>query len=452
MRTLPVNNFLSAVRRGASTTIVYFPLDKKLGVRRQCTLDFLMNSPEQAQSWVESINTLLIGEGGKRRHILVLVNPFSGTKEAPERWTSIVQPTFDLAGVTYEMIETEYQGHARQIAQHLDLSKYDVLTTLSGDGLFWELVNGLMMRLDWQEAVKVPLAVLPGGSANAVAFAAGMGDIETAAFAVARGWARPFDAATVQQANHRCVGFILMAWGMVADVDFESERYRWMGEARFTLMAAQRIAGMRLYRGRFSYVPDESFSVSSGSKCLLGPVLCPQCLPPSYPGPPAVSMDVKDSDILSAGPAKDSFVGLERSSLPPGPPTPFLDALEAGDDSAWTHIDSEGFILVTASNATHIASDMMNAPFAHWADGSWDVVVVKDVAKLTLAKLFLSFEKGEHVNSPDVTYLKCRALHIQPERIAQVESFLDVDGERLPDYGPTGLEVHRGLLQLVTFE
>jgi len=32
-----------------------------------------------------------------------------------------------------------------------------------------QVVNGLMERSDWHEAIKMPIGVLPGGSANALA-------------------------------------------------------------------------------------------------------------------------------------------------------------------------------------------------------------------------------------------------------------------------------------------
>lgn len=37
------------------------------------------------------------------------------------------------------------------------------------------------------------------------------------------------DIATVKQDQFRCMSFVLVAWGIIADVDFESERFRWLG-------------------------------------------------------------------------------------------------------------------------------------------------------------------------------------------------------------------------------
>jgi diacylglycerol kinase family enzyme len=143
------------------------------------------------------------------------------------------------------------------------------------------------------------------------------------------------------------------------------------------------------------------------------------------------------------------FVGLETASLPAGPPTPLLDALKGGDESGWTHVESDQFVMFTSSNATHLASDMMAAPYAHWSDGCWDIVLVKDVPKMALMKLFTALETGEHVDSEYVTYIKCKAFRLEPDQ-SYTESFLDVDGEKMPSYGPTYSEMHRGMLNLVT--
>ncbi len=35
--------------------------------------------------------------------------------------------------------------------------------------LFFQVINGLMSRDDWEAAIQLPLSVLPGGSGNALA-------------------------------------------------------------------------------------------------------------------------------------------------------------------------------------------------------------------------------------------------------------------------------------------
>ncbi|MCD7471985.1 hypothetical protein HAX54_012805, partial [Datura stramonium] len=52
-----------------------------------------------------------------------------------------------------------------------------------------------------------------------------------ATLAIIRGHKRSLDVATVSQAK-RYFSVLMLAWGLIADIDIESEKYRWMGRAR----------------------------------------------------------------------------------------------------------------------------------------------------------------------------------------------------------------------------
>lgn len=53
----------------------------------------------------------------------------------------------------------------------------------------------------------------------------------------------------------RCFSFLSVAWGFLSDVDIQSERFRALGSARFTLGAVLGLATLHTYRGRLSYLP-----------------------------------------------------------------------------------------------------------------------------------------------------------------------------------------------------
>lgn len=63
-------------------------------------------------------------------------------------------------------------------------------------------------------------------------------------------------------APKRLFSFLSVAWGFVSDVDIESERYRGLGSARFTLGTLVRIASLRSYKGRLSYLPPSLVTTS----------------------------------------------------------------------------------------------------------------------------------------------------------------------------------------------
>jgi len=53
----------------------------------------------------------------------------------------------------------------------------------------------------------------------------------------------PMDLVLVEQPSSRSFSFLSVSWGLLADIDYESEKYRAIGEARFTLQAIKRILG-----------------------------------------------------------------------------------------------------------------------------------------------------------------------------------------------------------------
>ena len=73
-----------------------------------------------------------------------------------------------------------------------------------------------------------------------------------AAFVVAKHAVVPMDLVAVDVTTHhgaaptsrRLYSFLSVGWGLIADVDIESERYRSWGNARFALMALVKIAGL----------------------------------------------------------------------------------------------------------------------------------------------------------------------------------------------------------------
>ena len=84
-----------------------------------------------------------------RIKILVLYNPFSGTRKSPAIVATIVRPLLQALGawgLTFEVVETQAARHAVTIAKDVAASAAaaaDVIVCVSGDGIIHEVVNGL---------------------------------------------------------------------------------------------------------------------------------------------------------------------------------------------------------------------------------------------------------------------------------------------------------------------
>ena len=168
---------------------------------------------DECLEWMKSIeNCAREGDIEKEARIpklLFFVNPFSGTKKAVSVFEQKVKPLLEIAKVKWEKLETQYAGHAAKHVSTLDLKKYDALITISGDGLFYEMLNGILSRNDWKEAIKTPISVIPGGSGNALATAmVGALDPVSSTFNVIKGVAKPFDIGSVLQKGRRTFFFV----------------------------------------------------------------------------------------------------------------------------------------------------------------------------------------------------------------------------------------------------
>ncbi|XP_042774209.1 sphingosine kinase 2 isoform X1 [Panthera tigris] len=232
----------------------------------------------EAQRWATALMCLLRGlplpgDGEitpellpKPPRLLLLVNPLGGRGLAWQWCKTHVLPMISEAGLSFNLIQTERQNHARELVQGLRLSEWDGIVTVSGDGLLFEVLNGFLDRPDWEEAVKTPVGILPCGSGNALAGAVNQhGGFEPAlgvdlllncSLLLCRGGSRPLDLMSVTLASgSRCLSFLSVAWGFVSDVDIQSERFRALGSARFTLGTVLGLATLHTYRGRLSYLP-----------------------------------------------------------------------------------------------------------------------------------------------------------------------------------------------------
>ena len=204
---------------------------------------FACHDPTQASEWAEALWRVMHGiapDGAAppRKRWLVLVNPVSGPGNAV-RIFSQMRPVLSANRVAITELVTTHAGHATTIAAGIKLAEVDGVVCVGGDGLLYELINGLMARPDAEAAVaQLRLGVLPGGSANSLATslvkAAGepLGPMSNA-YLLCRGAPQPLDLLSVAQPGRPVsYGFLSLEWAMASDLDLGSDHLRWMGEVR----------------------------------------------------------------------------------------------------------------------------------------------------------------------------------------------------------------------------
>lgn len=148
-----------------------------------------------------------------------------------------------------EVVVLKRGGEATELAEKVDIDKYDTIIPCSGDGTPHEVFNGLAKRPDAKTALtKMAVAHVPCGSGNAMSCNLyGSHKPSFAALAIIKGVVTPLDLVSVTQGNRRLISFLSQALGIIAESDLGTEHLRWMGSMRFDFGVISRLFKKRCY-------------------------------------------------------------------------------------------------------------------------------------------------------------------------------------------------------------
>ncbi|KAJ4759198.1 Diacylglycerol kinase [Rhynchospora pubera] len=98
------------------------------------------------EAWVRQLNSCTSNQYRRPKKLLVLVHPLCGKGKGLKTWETVA-PVFSQAKVETKVIVTERAGHAYDVVSTLpdrELRSLDGIVTVGGDGLFNEVLNGLL--------------------------------------------------------------------------------------------------------------------------------------------------------------------------------------------------------------------------------------------------------------------------------------------------------------------
>lgn len=97
----------------------------------------------------------------KKRRIVFIVNPISGTSKK-QGFDKIVEERIDKQKYDYEVIRTEFAGHAADIASQCATEGVDICVAVGGDGTVNEVARSIINT-------ETALGIVPCGSGNGLA-------------------------------------------------------------------------------------------------------------------------------------------------------------------------------------------------------------------------------------------------------------------------------------------
>nr|XP_019045641.1 D-erythro-sphingosine kinase [Kwoniella bestiolae CBS 10118]OCF24571.1 D-erythro-sphingosine kinase [Kwoniella bestiolae CBS 10118] len=464
-----------------------------------------INIPE-AEEWCGNIMGLAYRGIKRNKKVLLLVNPVGGKGKGRSIVHDSVLPILQSAECQIDLRETTHRLHAEEITKSIELD-YDVIATASGDGLVYEVLNGLASRSDAKKALKIPIAPIPTGSANAVCTNLfGVKDtfnIPLAALNIIKGQTIPIDLCSVlllpSQTRRFC--FLSTALGLMVDLDIGTEHLRWMGDSRFVYGFLRGIVSNKSIKVKIQLkvVEDDKISMARKARDRVKQRIARDDKVWGGGTDPLVNgvngLNIKTSTTrddglrtplpLSDGQVIDSTDGGDEGQggedgeyVPDHGPIPEAKPLEP--DSTWVTIDSwgavskstlkrssigslrgrsanglkgdwidgEGVLYFYAGMMPWVARDLMQWPVSISGDGLIDVVVQSIVPRMMMANAITGAEKGEAYWLECQHYYKVSALVVE-NLDKEGQPIFTIDGESFP-WDTFHVEVHPRIANLLS--
>ncbi|XP_072286689.1 ceramide kinase-like isoform X2 [Pyxicephalus adspersus] len=429
-----------AINAPSTYFTVYYVLRKSCMRWSLQLVTFTAPDAQVAHEWVQHIQEKVQQKGPTRpRKLLVFINPYGGCGKASRIYYTKISHLFQLAEIESEVIETIRANHARDFIMAADLQKYDGVVCVGGDGMFSELLHGLVSRTqsdngiceDKEDAKLIPcslrIGIIPAGSTDCVCFATmGINDPVTSALHIIIGDTQPIDVcASYHDGQLMRYSVSLTGYGFFGDVLRESESMRWVGPMRYDLAGLRMVLSNRSYRGTVEFLEAKGdSSPRDNTRCRTGCLVCSE-----------------SSERLA-----DNVSNLEN----------------------WKSVTGSFVALnITGMSSACPKSHDGLSPTAHLADGTADLIMVQKCSTLQFLK-----HLSRHTNSkdqfalPNVKVHRIHAMRFTPEQLEDEEtvrrqkrlfvcpcgeetvtSTWNCDGEIL-DCAQLSIRVHHQLIQI----
>lgn len=354
--------------------------------------------------------------------LLILINPFGGQGHALRIYHQEIEPILKASNAKVTLFETQYGGHAIDIARELLIEDYDVIVCCSGDGIPYEVINGFYQRKDYgiDAFNKVAITQLPCGSGNALSLSThGTTNASLATFKMLKAERAKLDLMAVTQGigseEKTILSFLSQCYGIIADSDIGTEHLRWMGSVRFEIGVIQRIM--------------------QGSK---------------YPCDLYIDYQTRTKDEISKHFQK--FTKVNNKETEPTNIENFklkYPKLDQPPPSNWIKLEeskSDQLNIVYVGKMPYISSDTQFFPAALPNDGNMDLIMTdSNTSLLDTTKFLLNIDKGSHVLHEKVDHFKIRGYRLVPRLKRTRNHYVSIDGENFP-IEPFQVEVLPGIM------
>jgi len=265
--------------------------------------------------------------------------------------------------------------------------------------------------------------------------------IINAVFQILCGAVSPMDVLTAHTIEGKKYFSLLFNWGMIADIDIESEKYRRLGETRFLIGAVSCIIKKKSYRGKVSYLPKDTNtdgleSMPNGTDTTQIAEVPNHCNE-STNEPVSLEHSATTEDTSHSADQSQTPKSISSTN---GPATPFINNnLSDPVPNNWVVIEDD-FINVNLATIPHMAHEVFTTKQAHVGCGTIYLIYAEAniTGRLDLFKMIDKMAKGSHTEMSMIHVVEAKAFRIEP---TDGPGMMTLDGEEVP-YGPLQAQVH----------
>jgi sphingosine kinase len=217
---------------------------------------------------------------------------------------------------------------------------------------------------------------------------------------------------------------LALLWGILSDIDFESEKIRWAGSARFDIYAILRACSMRFYNGQVYYLTPEHEGIERNKEAIKQDSAC----------------------------GNRTFIHIINSiELPElkdhvGP----LPKYVSSEYESWPNF-SGPFSIFSLVNLPYVSKDVLMAPKSRLSDGLMYMTWANEISSLDMLSVLANASKAGHLGKERFTTLPVKAIVLNPGgRVGKEEKrgYLSVSGERMTAE-MVKVEVHAALMNIL---
>ena len=182
----------------------------------------------------------------------------SGNNLRPE-----LENEFKKHHIAFDLLRTQYHGHATQLVKQLSIREYDAIVSMGGDGTNFQVLNSILKYHG--DSKMPPLGILPYGRGNSFAKDLHIFSGQDGIDALGRQNTRAVDVCRFSQ-NQTAHYFVnLMGFGFVTDVAKTAVRFKWAANFSYVIGVFYRLMGLSFHQ----MVLEIDGEIISGQNCFV---------------------------------------------------------------------------------------------------------------------------------------------------------------------------------------